>query len=29
MNQILFLIGDWPVRISDALIGFGALIPTH
>ena len=26
MNQILFLIGDWPVRISDALIGFGALI---
>jgi DNA recombination protein RmuC len=25
MNQILFLIGDWPVRINDALIGFGVL----
>jgi DNA recombination protein RmuC len=25
MNQILFLIGDWPVHASDALIGFGAL----
>ena len=25
MNEILFLIGDWPVRIMDALIGFGAL----
>ena len=25
MNEILFLIGDWPVRIIDALIGFGAL----
>src|SRR5438445_6696448 len=25
MNQILFVIGDWPVRASDALIGFGAL----
>src|SRR6202011_2850990 len=25
MNQILFVIGDWPVRINDALIGFGAL----
>src|SRR5438874_8920742 len=26
MNQILFVIGDWPVRINDALIGFGALV---
>src|SRR5215204_6152257 len=25
MNEILFLIGDWPVRIMDALIGFGGL----
>ncbi len=25
MNQILFLIGDWPVRINDALIAFGVL----
>ncbi|MBV9532749.1 MAG: DNA recombination protein RmuC, partial [Bradyrhizobium sp.] len=25
MNQILFMIGDWPVQASDALIGFGAL----
>ncbi|MGB6399702.1 MAG: DNA recombination protein RmuC, partial [Bradyrhizobium sp.] len=25
MNQILFVIGDWPVRINDALIGFGVL----
>src|SRR5271167_877173 len=25
MNQILFLIGDWPVHASDALIAFGAL----
>jgi DNA recombination protein RmuC len=25
MNEILFLIGDWPVRIMDALIAFGAL----
>jgi DNA recombination protein RmuC len=25
MNQILFAIGDWPVRINDALIGFGVL----
>ena len=25
MNEILFLIGDWPVRIMDALIVFGAL----
>src|SRR5438270_5535496 len=26
MNQILFVIGDWPVRLNDALIGFGALV---
>ena len=25
MNQILIVIGDWPVRINDALIGFGVL----
>jgi len=25
MNQILFLIGDWPVHASDALVSFGAL----
>jgi DNA recombination protein RmuC len=25
MNEILFLTGDWPVRIMDALIAFGAL----
>ena len=25
MNQILFVVGDWPVRINDALIGFGVL----
>jgi DNA recombination protein RmuC len=25
MNEILFLIGDWPVRIVDVLIAFGAL----
>ena len=25
MNEILFLIGDWPVRIMDALIGISAL----
>jgi DNA recombination protein RmuC len=25
MNDILFTIGDWPVRTGDALIGFGAL----
>src|SRR3954469_24848543 len=25
MNEILFLIGDWPVRTVDALIAFGAL----
>src|SRR5437762_8410341 len=26
MNQILFVIGDWPVRINDALTGFGVLV---
>src|SRR6202000_254923 len=25
MNQILFVIGDWPVHLTDALIGFAAL----
>src|SRR5215470_6722749 len=25
MNQILFLIGDWPVHLADALIAFAAL----
>src|SRR5258708_8515638 len=25
MNEILFMIGDWPVRTGAALIGFGAL----
>src|SRR5258708_7938651 len=25
MNEILFLIGDWPVRTVDALIAFGVL----
>jgi DNA recombination protein RmuC len=25
MNQILFMIDDWPVRAGDTLIGFGAL----
>ena len=25
MNQILFVIGDWPVHLADALIGFAAL----
>ena len=25
MNEILFTVGDLPIRISDALIGFGAL----
>ncbi|WJR77938.1 DNA recombination protein RmuC [Bradyrhizobium sp. NP1] len=25
MNQILFVVGDWPIRINEALIGFGAL----
>jgi DNA recombination protein RmuC len=26
MNQILVMIGDWPVRAIDALTGFGALV---
>jgi DNA recombination protein RmuC len=26
MNQILVMIGDWPVRAMDALVGFGALV---
>ena len=26
MNEILFMAGDWPVRIADALIGFGVLV---
>ena len=26
MNQIVFMIGDLPVRALDALIGFGALV---
>ena len=25
MNEILFMIGDLPVRTGEALIGFGAL----
>ena len=25
MNEIIFLLGDWPVRAVDLLIGFGAL----
>jgi len=25
MNEILFLIGDWPVRVADSLIGISAL----
>ncbi|MFO1110822.1 MAG: DNA recombination protein RmuC [Bradyrhizobium sp.] len=25
MNEILFLVGDWPVRVSDGLIGISAL----
>src|SRR4029453_4196143 len=25
MNEILFLIGDWPVRVADGLIGISAL----
>src|SRR5229473_108496 len=28
MNEILFMIGDWPVRTGAALIGFGALALT-
>ena len=26
MNEIIFMLGDWPVRIIDALIGFSALV---
>lgn len=26
MNEIIFTLGDWPVRTIDALIGFGALV---
>ena len=26
MNDIIFMLGDWPVRVVDALIGFGALV---
>ena len=26
MNEIIFLVGDWPVRTIDALIGFGVLV---
>ena len=26
MNQILFMIGTWPVRTNEALLGFGALV---
>jgi DNA recombination protein RmuC len=26
MNQILFMIGDWPVLAGEALLGFGALV---
>ncbi|MCA1438118.1 DNA recombination protein RmuC [Bradyrhizobium sp. BRP20] len=26
MNEIIVMLGDWPVRIVDALIGFGALV---
>ena len=25
MTQTLFMFGDWPVRVTEALIGFGAL----
>ena len=25
MNEILFMIGDWPIHTGEALIGFGAL----
>ena len=25
MNEIIFLVGDWPIRTVDALIGFGVL----
>ena len=26
MNEIIFMLGEWPVRTIDALIGFGALV---
>src|SRR3569832_11563 len=26
MNETIFMVGDWPVRTIDALIGFGALV---
>jgi DNA recombination protein RmuC len=26
MNEIIFMLGDWPVRMIDVLIGFGALV---
>ncbi|MDI4236107.1 DNA recombination protein RmuC [Bradyrhizobium sp. Arg237L] len=26
MNQILFMVGDWPVRVADALVAFGVLV---
>jgi DNA recombination protein RmuC len=26
MNEIIFLLGDWPVRAADALIGFGVVV---
>ncbi len=26
LNQILVMIGDWPVRVIDALLGFGGLV---
>ena len=26
MNEIIFMLGDWPVRTIDAAIGFGALV---
>ena len=26
MNQTLIMIGDWPVRVLDALLGFGGVV---
>ena len=26
MNEILFMVGDWPVRVADALVAFGVLV---
>jgi DNA recombination protein RmuC len=26
MNEILFIVGDWPVRIADVLVAFGVLV---